>query len=63
MHEAKRKYCTDTTQCRRQQLMVQFSETGNVATPVFMHMCCDVCAEQCVCELCTVDVSLSGRRL
>ncbi len=36
-----------------------FNEAGSVDTPVFMHMCCDVCANQCKCEQCTADVFLS----
>ena len=55
-----RMYCIDITQCRRQQLMKQFCESNHVDTPTFMHMCCDVCADQCKCETCTdKDVSIS----
>ena len=58
--EAMRSYCTASTQCRRQILMSIFSEVGGVDNPTFMHMCCDVCSDQCKCELCiTSKVSLS----
>ena len=62
MQESMRSYCM-TMRCRRQQLMAQFNESGSVATPVYMHMCCDVCAEQCTCESCDVDAPLSKKEI
>lgn len=59
MHESMRMYCMDVTQCRHQQLMKQFCEFDVVESPTYMHMCCDVCADQCKCETCTVDISIS----
>ena len=63
MQDSMRSYCLNTMLCRRQQLMAQFSEAGSVATPVYMHMCCDVCAKQCTCESCDVDAPLSKKEV
>ena len=59
VNESMRMYCIDITKCRRQQLMKQFSETGHIDSPEHMHSCCDVCADQCVCEACTTDTTIS----
>ena len=59
VNESMRMYCIDIAKCRRQQLMKQFSETGHIDSPEHMHSCCDVCADQCVCEACTTDTTIS----
>lgn len=48
-------YCLNNTSCRHQLSMVQFSETSHVASPVLIHLRCDVCAKQCGCKACTID--------
>ena len=58
VQESMRRYCINSTECRCQQLMTQFNETGSVATPVTMHMCCDVCTELCNCESCAVPTEI-----
>ena len=57
VQESMRRYCLNSTECRHQQLMTQFNETGSVATPGTMHMCC-VCAELCKCESCAVPTKI-----
>ena len=51
-----RNYCVNL-QCRREMLMMPFTEDGIVDKPDFLHMCCDECAKQCECKLCTVESS------
>ena len=59
VQESMRAYCLNNTSCRRQLLMAQFSETTDVASPVPLHLCCDVCAKQCGCQACTIDEDLA----
>lgn len=35
------------------------SEVTDVASPVPLHLCCDVCAKQCGCQVCTIDEDLA----
>lgn len=57
VNEAMHLYCTNLTKCRRLQLMKDFCESEAMDAPLFMHMCCDVCAGQCKCETCIVHLS------
>ena len=52
-----REFCMNTVQCRREQLMAHFIGEGvsaAVSRPE-LHDCCDICAKQCDCQLCTVQ--------
>ena len=54
-NEEMRKYCINKVQCRRLMLMAPFCESGFDEKPKFLHMCCDLCGEQCKCTTCTID--------
>lgn len=57
-------YVNNTTNCRRQLLMKQFST--NVNQTVIGHACCDVCAKNCNCSckchqsVCTCDTKCNS---
>lgn len=52
VHEAMRKYCANSDECRRALLMKQFTD-DDVALPTYPHLCCDVCHTICMCKDCT----------
>ena len=52
--ELMRIYCANRLQCRRLLLMTPFCENRSIEKPKVLHMCCDVCAEQCKCASCFV---------
>ena len=56
LSEHMRTYCSNSTMCRRQLLLQQFSD-GEVESPAIKHKCCDVCAQHCKCGACDVDTT------
>ena len=48
--EAMKMYCTNTTACRREELMKYFDVAGSVTYPAKKCLCCDVCARTCSCQ-------------
>ena len=52
------KYCKSSDVCRRKLLFQDFDHPEQVTKPCIPCQCCDVCATNCHCELCTVGVNM-----
>lgn len=53
VEEAIKLYCENSTVCRRVQLMGEFCDQ-DIRTPMYPHLCCDICASLCMCESCAL---------
>ena len=56
-----RLYCGNTGYCMRKLLIKQFSD--DVECPLPVHMCCDICQQQCSCESCCPDIEITEEEL
>lgn len=50
--ESMKEYCTNTTECRRKELIKDFGTTVGIKYPAKKCLCCDVCAMACSCRSC-----------
>ena len=46
-------YCSNSSRCRRDMIMSEFTDGATIARPSPCHLCCDICDKRCDCGECT----------
>ena len=57
-----KEYCKSAGECRRELLLQHFESPSDISCSkqVRLHDCCDVCAEKCSCDLCSLIVKTTS---
>ena len=60
--KAMKEYCKSAGECRRELLLQHFESPSDISCSkqVRLHDCCDVCAEKCSCDLCSLIVKTTS---